>query len=56
VTNQAFGVARDTYWPRAVAAMLVAALVLVILSVQMVSPTRRWRRPRRRPRPAGGAA
>jgi hypothetical protein len=53
VTNQAaqfngdvagnFGVTRDTYWPRSVAAMLVAAVLLVILSVQLVSPTRRWR-------------
>jgi ABC-type transport system involved in multi-copper enzyme maturation permease subunit len=49
---QGFGVPRDSFWPRSVAAMLVAAVALVILSVQMVSPTRRWRRPRRRPRPA----
>jgi ABC-type transport system involved in multi-copper enzyme maturation permease subunit len=38
-----FGVTRDTYWPRSVAAMLIAAALLVILSVQLVSPTRRWR-------------
>jgi len=51
------GVGRDTYWPRSVAAMVITAIVLVILSVQLVSPTRRWRlhRPRRRS-PAGGAA
>lgn len=68
VTNQAqpfdggfqegFGVDRDTYWPRSVAAMLVAALVLLVLSVQLVSPTRRWRirLPRPRRRPAGSEA
>jgi ABC-type transport system involved in multi-copper enzyme maturation permease subunit len=51
--GQAFGVRRDSYWPRSLAAMTVAALVLIVLSVQLVSPTRRWRlrvrRPRRRP-------
>lgn len=48
-----FGGSRDSYWPRSLVAMLVTALVLVILSAQLVSPTRRWRlrvrRPRRRP-------
>jgi ABC-type transport system involved in multi-copper enzyme maturation permease subunit len=47
-----FGVPKDSYWPRSLAAMLITAVVLVILSVQLVSPTRRWRlrvpRPRRR--------
>jgi ABC-type transport system involved in multi-copper enzyme maturation permease subunit len=51
--NGEFGVDRDSYWPRSVAAMLVTGVVLLILSVQLVSPTRRWRlrlpRPRRRP-------
>jgi hypothetical protein len=56
VAAQGFGVDRDSYWPKAVAAMLVAALVLVVLAVQMVSPTRRWRRPRRRRRPVAEAA
>lgn len=51
-----FGVKRDSYWPRSVAAMLVAALVLVVVSVQLVSPTRRWRLRRPRRRAAGGAA
>ncbi len=57
VTDQ-FGVPRDSYWPRSVAAMLLTALVLIILSVQLVSPTRRWRLhlPRRRRRPAGSDA
>jgi ABC-type transport system involved in multi-copper enzyme maturation permease subunit len=48
-----FGVKRDSYWPRSVAAMVIVALILIVLSVQLVSPTRRWRlrvpRPRRRP-------
>ncbi len=48
IGDQGFGIDRDTFWPRAVAAMLLAAVVLVILSVQLVSPTRRWRLRRRR--------
>lgn len=48
-----FGVPRDSYWPRSLLAMGIVSVVLVILSVQLVSPTRRWRlrvpRPRRRP-------
>jgi ABC-2 type transport system permease protein len=52
-----FGVARDSYWPRAMAAMGIAALILIVLSVQLVSPTRRWRLlPRPRRRPAGSDA
>ena len=51
-----FGMRKDSYWPRSVAAMLVAGLVLVVLSVQLVSPTRRWRLRRRRGRPAGSDA
>jgi hypothetical protein len=55
--SQAFGAARDTFWPRSLAAMGVVSLVLVVLSVQLVSPTRRWRlRPGRRRAPEGGAA
>jgi hypothetical protein len=38
-----FGVARDAFWPRSVAAWLILSTVLLILSVQFVSPTRRWR-------------
>ncbi len=41
---------RDTFWPRAAAAWLVMSAVLVLLSVQLVSPTRRWRIFRRRAR------
>jgi ABC-type transport system involved in multi-copper enzyme maturation permease subunit len=53
-----FGVVRDTYWPRSVAAMLAASVLLIVLSVQLVSPTRRWRirLPRPRRRPAGSEA
>jgi hypothetical protein len=47
-----FGVARDQLWPKSVAAWLVLSLVFLVLSVQFVSPTRRWHlpRPRRQPR------
>jgi ABC-type transport system involved in multi-copper enzyme maturation permease subunit len=45
---------RDVYWPRSAAAWLVLAAILVLASVNLVSPTRRWhpnlawrRRPRR---------
>lgn len=49
------GLAHDSYWPRSLVAMGVASLVLIVLSVQLVSPTRRWRLrlPRLR-RPAAG--
>jgi ABC-type transport system involved in multi-copper enzyme maturation permease subunit len=42
-----FGVARDTYWPRSLLAMTIVSVLLIVLSVQLVSPTRRWHRPRR---------
>jgi ABC-type transport system involved in multi-copper enzyme maturation permease subunit len=53
-----FGPGRDSFWPRSLAAMAVTALILILASVQLVSPTRRWRirRRRRRPAPAEGAA
>jgi len=56
--DQQFGVARDSYWPRSVAAMAAVSILLIVLSVQLVSPTRRWRfrLPRPRRRPAGSAA
>jgi hypothetical protein len=49
-----FGVARDAFWPRSVVAWLVVSVVLLLLTVQFVSPTRRWRlrRGRRTPPPA----
>ena len=44
-----FGVARDAFWPKSVIAWLVVSVVLLLLTVQFVSPTRRWRlRGRRR--------
>jgi ABC-type transport system involved in multi-copper enzyme maturation permease subunit len=48
---QPFGVQRDSLWPRSVATWLILSLVFIFLSVQAVSPTRRWR-PRRRARVA----
>ena len=38
-----FGVDRDAFWPKSVVAWLVLSLILLILTVQFVSPTRRWR-------------
>ena len=57
--GEAFGPPRDSYWPRSLLAMLAVSVVLIILSVQLVSPTRRWRIRRRRkavPQPSGGEA
>jgi ABC-type transport system involved in multi-copper enzyme maturation permease subunit len=47
--NQPFGVRRDGLWTRSVATWLVLSAIFILLSVQAVSPTRRWRprRPRR---------
>jgi hypothetical protein len=42
---------RDSFWPHAAAAWLVMSVVLVLISVQLVSPTRRWRIFRRRSHP-----
>ena len=49
---QQFGVARNAFWPRSVASWLVLSAILIALSVQLVSPTRRWRMRLRRPRRA----
>ena len=53
-----FAAGRDTYWPRSLAAMGILSIVLIVISVQLVSPTRRWRigRPHLRRRPASGGA
>ena len=40
---QPFGVRRDTFWPRSLRAWVILSVILVIASVQLVSPTRRWR-------------
>jgi ABC-type transport system involved in multi-copper enzyme maturation permease subunit len=45
----AFGIRRDTFWPRSLVAWGVMSVVFILASIQLVSPTRRWRplRPRR---------
>jgi hypothetical protein len=40
---QPFGVRRDSFWPRSVVAWMVLSVILILASVQLVSPTRRWR-------------
>ncbi|HET7471964.1 MAG TPA: ABC transporter permease subunit [Candidatus Limnocylindrales bacterium] len=48
---QPFGVRRDSLWPRSLQAWIVLSIVLILASIQLVSPTRRWRllrRPARR--------
>jgi ABC-type transport system involved in multi-copper enzyme maturation permease subunit len=48
---QPFGIRRDTFWPRSLQAWIVLSIVLILASIQLVSPTRRWRllrRPTRR--------
>jgi ABC-type transport system involved in multi-copper enzyme maturation permease subunit len=40
---QPFGVVRDSFWPKSAVAWLALALALVVASVQLVTPTRRWR-------------
>ena len=47
----AFGAQRDAFWPKSVVTWLILAVVFVLVSVQLVSPTRRWRLSRRRPTP-----
>jgi ABC-type transport system involved in multi-copper enzyme maturation permease subunit len=46
VQVQAFGPQRDTFWPHSVAAWSIVSVALILMSVQLVSPTRRWRLPR----------
>jgi ABC-type transport system involved in multi-copper enzyme maturation permease subunit len=49
---QPFGVRRDTFWPRSLQAWGVMSVIFILASIQLVSPTRRWRllrRPYRRP-------
>ena len=41
--NQQVGVNRDALWPKSVATWLVLSVIFIFLSVQAVSPTRRWR-------------
>ena len=46
---------RESLWPKHVVTWLILSFVFLVLSVQSVSPTRRWR-PRRGPRPSRSAA
>ena len=39
---QPFGAQRDALWPKTVATWLILSVVFLLLSVQAVSPTRRW--------------
>jgi hypothetical protein len=39
---QPFDVQRDFLWPKSVATWLILSAVFLLLSVQAVSPTRRW--------------
>lgn len=38
-----FGVSRDGFWPKSAVAWLILSAVLLVASVQLVTPTRRWR-------------
>ncbi|MBA2720670.1 MAG: ABC transporter permease subunit [Chloroflexi bacterium] len=40
---QPFGIRRDTFWSRSLQAWGVMSVLFVLASVQLVSPTRRWR-------------
>ena len=50
---QPFGVRRDTFWPRSLQAWSVLSVLLILASIQLVSPTRRWRLLRRPGRRTG---
>ena len=50
-----FGSTTDTIWPKTVVAWLLLSVVFLLLSVQFVSPTRRWHL-RRGPRRGGATA
>jgi hypothetical protein len=51
----AFGGESDSIWQKTVVSWLVLSLIFLVLSVQFVSPTRRWHL-RRRPSQRGGSA
>jgi ABC-type transport system involved in multi-copper enzyme maturation permease subunit len=40
---QPFGPRRDTFWPRSLQAWGVMSVLFILASIQLVSPTRRWR-------------
>jgi ABC-type transport system involved in multi-copper enzyme maturation permease subunit len=43
VDPQPFGLRRDTFWPRSLRAWGILSVVFILASIQLVSPTRRWR-------------
>jgi hypothetical protein len=43
VDPQPFGIKRDTFWPRSLQAWGVMSVIFILASIQLVSPTRRWR-------------
>jgi ABC-type transport system involved in multi-copper enzyme maturation permease subunit len=47
----AFGVVRDSFWPRSMLTWLILTVIFLLISIQFVSPTRRWRLRRRRKSP-----
>lgn len=47
VEPQPFGIRRDTFWPRSLLAWGIVSIAFILASIQLVSPTRRWRFPRR---------
>ncbi len=53
--GQGMNMPEDTYWPYSVATMLALSALLVLGTTQLISPTRRWRRPKRRRAGAGSA-
>jgi ABC-2 type transport system permease protein len=48
VAVPAFGVVRDSFWPKSAIAWVVLSVILIVASVQLVTPARRWRLPRPR--------
>ncbi len=51
-----FGGLHDTVWPKSVATWLILSVIFLFLSIQLVSPTRRWRPRLRRRAPKEAAA
>jgi hypothetical protein len=43
----AFGVVRDSFWPRSMLTWLILTAIFLLISIQFVSPTRRWHLRRR---------
>jgi len=43
IEPQPFGIRRDTFWPRSLRAWAILSAVFILASIQLVSPTRRWR-------------